>query len=374
MRRKTKKARKRIFIRYILPSVAALAALIALVSFARGRILFHNKIAGYDGEVTLPTVDFVQPAMLSGYAEADYDAYFTALSGAGYDSVILQFTRYKLGGVCYVYYPSDGMDGFYEDVDDSDSDILGALLDAAERNAFDVYVGLSVDDDDWWGVTCCYDGEWMDRLGQVDVMMINEISALYGDRAAFKGWYWAHELYSNPIGMEKIWAGLINSSIDAVNALHDGRPIVLSPFRHVQTGLVTNEYRMWKRFFSLVNFREGDIFAPQDSMGKLNQNRELPSIGSYVRIYDYLNQVKRAVDGKPGLILWVNVELFQKENGDEYNCGDFERIRTQIVNASRVADTLVTFSLSHYALPQGTNDSAENRAALYAEFIGQLSS
>ena len=313
-----------------------------------------------------PSVDFVQPGMLAGWTDEQYAEYFGLLRGAGYDSVILQFTRYKVGGVCYTYYPSAGMKDRYETVDDSMSDVLGALLANAAREGFEVWVGLSVDDDDWWGVLCTWDEDWMRALGEVDVMMIREISELYGDEPAFRGWYWAHELYSNPVRMEAIWAELLNSAIAAIDQTADGRPLMLSPFRHVQTGLVTNEYRMWRRFFDAVNFREGDIFAPQDSTGKLNQSHpDEPSRFSAVVIYDYLNAVKRAVDETPELSLWINVELFQKENGDEYNAADAARVKLQCANASRVTDTLVSFSFSHYALPMGTNDTPEGRAALF---------
>ncbi len=351
----------------VLLGLAALILIAAAYIALRTQLIYRTKIDTDEAAQAAlrPSVDFVQPGMLAGWTEADYREYSGLLREAGYDSVILQFTRYKVGGICYTYYPSAGMKDCYETVDDSMDEVLGDLLHNAEREGFKVWVGLSVDDDDWWGVLCTWDEDWMRALGEVDVMMIREISALYGSEPAFCGWYWAHELYSNPVRMEKIWAELLNSAIDAINAAGDGRPLMLSPFRHVQTGLVTNEYRMWRRFFDAVRFRDGDIFAPQDSTGKLNQSHpDRPSRFSCVLIYDYLNAVKRAVDETPELRLWVNVELFQKENGEEYNAADASRVKLQCANASRVTDTLVSFSYSHYALPMGTNDTPEGREAL----------
>lgn len=365
---KKKKKKSKVFL-WILAVAAAACLIWAGIQAVRTQIVYKELTADVTaGRTEYPSVDFVQPGMLADYTDADYDRYFEGLRAAGYDSVILQFTRYKVGGVCYTYYPSACMTDYYDTVDDSMSNVLGDLLAAAKKHGFKVWVGLSVDDDDWWGVTCYFDEGWMSALGEVDVQMIREIAALYSEEEAFYGWYWAHELFSNPAGIEKIWAKLLNSAIDTLNEVDPARPLMLSPFRHVQTGLVTNEYRMWHRFFEAVGFREGDIFAPQDSMGKLNQNKEI-SKRSYRLIYDYLNAVKRAVGEEEGLTLWINVELFQKENGDEYNTADIERVKMQLANASRVTDTLVTFSMSHYGLPEGTNDTAENRADFYNTYL-----
>ncbi len=365
-----KKSKKKKSGRLLLVLAVLLAA--AGIAAAVRAALIRGKLTKGAESALHPTVDFVQPGMLADFDDKAYESYFSALKEAGYDSLILQFTRYKLGGVCYCCYPSQGLGSLYETVDRSMENVLGELLSQAERYGFKVWVGLSVDDDDWWGVSCYFDEAWMQRLGEADCLMVREISELYGDEPAFCGWYWAHELYSNPARFEKIWARLINSCLDTVNACGDGRPLMLSPFRHVQVGLVTNEYRMWKRFFRDVDFRAGDIFAPQDSFGKQNQlHPEKPSALSYLFIYDYLNGVKRAVDEEDGLSLWVNVELFQKENGDEYNPASAERVKLQLANASRVSDTLVSFSFSHYAYADGTNGSSEGRDALREGIFGR---
>lgn len=367
MSKKNKNKKSKVFL-FILAALALVILGTVCVQAIRTEVIYKKLTEAVAADESVrPSVDFVQPGMLAGYTDADYDRYFADLKVLGYDSVILQFTRYKVGGVCYTYYPSSCMTEYYDTVDDSMADVTGNLLKGAARNGFKVWVGLSVDDDDWWGVTCYFDKEWMSRLGEVDVRMISELYELYGDEEAFYGWYWAHEIFSNPVGIEKIWAKLANSAIDALNQVDPSRPLMLSPFRHVQTGLATNEYRMWHRFFEAVDFRKGDIFAPQDSMGKLNQNKEI-SKRSYRLIYDYLNAVKRAVDEEEGLALWVNAELFQKENVEEYNVANFERIKMQLANASRVTDTLVTFSMSHYGLSEGTNDTPEHRAAFLAQY------
>lgn len=316
----------------------------------------------------LPSVDFVQPYMFAHEAgeSFDYDKYFDDLAAIGYDSIIVQMTRTEEADLSSTfYYPTNITSDLVGTVNREYEYILEELLDACENHdpQIKVYMGLSVEEYSWWALTCYYDETYMNHCADTDVFMVNEIYEQFDDYDCFVGWYFGYELFSNPVGWEKLWAKNVNKVVHAVDALNDGRPILLSPFRQIILGNVTNEYLMWKSFFNNVDFRNIDIFCPQDSIGKLDS-----SDNSFKKIYDYLDAAGKAAK-EAGLKYWVNCELFMTPDESLHlYVSDIERVSRQIKNAGRVTDTLVTFSASHYLLEQGTVDTDEARADFYADY------
>ncbi len=333
-----------------------------------------------NGEVKMmPTVDFVQPYMFAHDENNnlfDYETYFNDLTELGYEAIIIQFTRSEeYDGSSSVFYKTklddteEGRNEFVGKVNtlaDSTnySYIMDELVAACETYDFEYYIGLSVEEYSWWALTCYYDEAYMNHCAETDAFMIKELYDKYHNKTNFVGWYFAYELFSNPIGWENLWANNINTVIAKINEVEANdpvkRPLMLSPFRQIILGNVTNEYRMWKNFFEKVNFRSGDIFCPQDSIGKL-PNDDI----SFKKIYNYLDAMKKAIDEQnKGIKYWVNCELFiTPDESAHLYVSDAVRVERQIKNASRVAEKLVTFSASHYLLEQGTVDTLENRNA-----------
>jgi len=351
---------------FLIIVISLLTVSLSIFVISRIRTAGINKKIDEVNVTMTPSVDFVQPYMFAHEKgeSFDYDKYFGDLESIGYDTIIVQMTRTEEeDGSSTFYYPTTITSDLVEKVNRNDEYILEELLTECDKRNFDVFIGLSVEEYSWWALTCYYDDTYMNHCADTDVYMINEIYNQFNSHKSFIGWYFAFELFSNPIGWEKLWAKNMNKFIEAVDKLEDNRPILLSPFRQIILGNVTDEYLMWKNFFKHCNFRSIDIMCPQDSIGKLKDNEI-----SFKKIYDYLDATKKATT-EAGLHFWVNCELFitPDESIHLYDAS-IDRIVKQIKNANRVAEKIVTFSASHYMLGQGTVDTLENRLKLYDDY------
>jgi len=331
-------------------------------------------------EITMtPTIDFVQPYMFAHNEgkSFNYDKYFSDLESVGYDTIIVQMTRTEeADGSSTFYYPTsitENTEGVNVKANLEYSYILEELLTACDERGFDVYMGLSVEEYSWWALTCYYDETYMNHCANTDVYMVQEIYDQFNSHKSFIGWYFAYELFSNPIGWESLWANNVNAVVDKIDSLNDNRPILFSPFRQIQLGLITNEYLMWKNFFKKTHLRSIDIFCPQDSIGKLDE-KDNPHTScdkdDYKRVYDYIDQTAKAAK-EAGVHYYVNCELFRAVNGDSayLYVGDINRVVRQIKNASRQAEKLVTFSASHYFLENETGvDTKEARESFFNDY------
>lgn len=359
-----------------------LAALLVIALVITGVTLVRNQVITQKIDdfkiVKTPTIDFVQPYMFA-HEEGqsfDYDHYFTQLEELGYDTLIVQMTRSENGdGTSTFFYPTAihaDTEGVNVTPELSMAYVLEEFLTACDLRGFKVYIGLSVEEYSWWALTCYYDEAYMAHCANTDVYMIQEIYDQFNHHDSFIGWYFAYELFSNPIGWETLWAKNVNAVIDKIDSLGDNRPIMFSPFRQIQLGLITDEYLMWKNFYKHTHFRSIDIMCPQDSIGKLDE-KDGPWVpcdaDDYTRVYDYVRLVKRATE-EAGLHFYINCELFRAVGGDSAYLfvGDIDRVERQLKSASQVAEKLVTFSASHYLLEEGSVDTPEARAKFMADY------
>ncbi|MCQ2602721.1 MAG: DUF4434 domain-containing protein, partial [Clostridia bacterium] len=303
--------------------------------------------------------------------------HFAELKKAKFDTVILQYSQSGNMEEMNVYYPTEKIEEFYDGTIYS-LDLIGNLLNAAEKAGFKVYIGLSCDDN-WW--TKSANGTYTDYLAQLDCTMIDEINALYGDKECFIGWYWAYEITNLQAKSLKTAPKMLNAVIDKLNSIGDNRPLMVSPYTHWVEGMsgdYETDLENWSTFFNNVNFRAGDIFSPQDGVGKTcggimtDEAREK----NEWRLKSYYDAVKT----KDGLKLYVNCEFFGTDkpctlNTDPIYCVDFSRAKEQIEMAKVYAEKLVTFSYSHYCVPSQAD--IENEYAVgfhdkYVEYVGAL--
>ncbi len=326
----------------------------------------HVKNADASSRV-YPTIDFVQPWMIEWYTEEDYQQYFSLLSNAGYNGIIFQYsTSGNVASPKLYFEPTDNLKTQMPQADTSSQHVLERLLSEAQKANFDVYVGLG-SPDDWW-VTSNYSNEqFMQQLAENECAVIQSIYDKYNGYSCFVGWYLALETYANPFGWQKHWVTAINNIIDKINGLEDGRPLMLSPFKHKFLPATTARIQsFWTDFLQEINLRSGDIFAPQDSIGKINKG----GVSSFDlgQTYSFLKGTKLAVDTKDGVKFWVNCELFASKSllNETLYTADIERIALQLDTASNFCDTIVTFSFSHYCLPNGTHTS---NITIYQQYL-----
>ena len=344
-------------------SVVALLLVVAIAIHLTAVISYNNNYNKHIKEADIskrvyPTIDFVQPWMIEGYTKKDYQNYFDLLRKAGYSGIIVQYcTSGSVYSPKLYFEPNEQLTSQIPQAVPAASEFLGTLLTEAQKADFDVYVGLG-SPDEWWTTSNYADKAFMQQLADNECAVVQSIYDNYNDYESFCGWYLALETYQNPFGWENHWVPAINQIIEKIDSLEDNRPLMLSPFQHHLLPATKSQIQtFWTDFLKQINLRSGDIFAPQDSIGKISNGK----VSSYDlgKTYSFLSGTKAAVDTKEGLQYWVNCELFASKDllGQNLFTADVERMALQLDNASIFCDTIITFSFSHYCLPNGTHTS-----------------
>lgn len=297
---------------------------------------------------------------------------------AGIDYLVLQGLADKgsesLGGTWNVYYDSDVEaleDGVYG------GDCLEIALKHCEDAGIKVFVGLTMFDDFW---TESAFGNQYQEICEVAAAMIEDIYNKYGEKYddSLYGWYFTPEIsngYLCQLSLNGIIKGL-NTVIDGINKTDEAMPLLLSPYYSEYTALgPVATLCNYVRFFNKVNFRDGDIFAPQDAVGA-KWTRE-KSLEMTWKIY------KAAVDTcEADVKLWANCENFDGAITTETLGGllspkitehtsnqtaTFDRFARQMEIASRYAENIITFSYNHYYSPSYVNPVFINTYFDYVE-------
>jgi len=360
MKKKTK-----IFFCVIL-SLIAIIFISILVSNIRYQLIYKNQIASLDNNTLTPSFDFIQPWMAADFEVEDWENHIDTLKEVGYQGLIFQYSR-SSGDF---YFPETNMESVYDGkIDTSKSYIMERMFEACDNKDFKVFVGLSIDDQ-WWNFKQYANEDYLLSLSKIDDLMVDELLDLYGEHESFYGWYWAYELLTNIHGYEKGWAEMLNRLFDHLHEINDSKPLMLSPFKHkLLSGSNNDTYKMWKNFFLLAEFRKGDIFAPQDSIGKISDSDINKK--ALAKTYDFIKSISEASKNNSNVTFYVNCELFATSSlfKEDLHTASYERILKQYEIASKFSSGIITFSYSHYIAPSGPNNTQINKNEIHNKMI-----
>ncbi|MBQ7118254.1 MAG: DUF4434 domain-containing protein [Clostridia bacterium] len=314
---------------------------------------------------------FIQSWMTCSWDDERWAEEAENMKEAGVEYLVLQSLAdmgYKAdGGHWNVYYDTDVealKDGTYG------GDCLEPALKACQEAGIKVFVGLSMFDDFWneSGMGSLYQD-----VCRVAGDMVEDIYGKYGEKYkdSLYGWYFTPEI-SNGLLCQLSISGIIkgiNHLIDRINEVDAAKPLLMSPFysEYIATGPIVT-LSNYVRFFDKVNFRDGDIFAPQDAIGaKWTREKNLEMTW---RLY------KAAVDTCDADIkLWANCENFDgavaegvlegllSPKATEHTSNVTATLDTfvrQMDIASKYAENIITFSYNHYYSPSNVNPAFIN--------------
>ena len=196
--------------------------------------------------------------------------------------------------------------------------------------------------------TQSYMAKWTVENATISNEIASEIISKYGKDYGNQiyGWYYNNEIWnmgSACAGTDdgvyaKILSNSMNLSLNHYTQITPNKPMVLSPF--VNPTLSTEEQcgEMWTDIFKLTQFRQGDVFAPQDSYGNNNS----------LNLDKWFSAYKKAVDTKPGLVFWANNENF-RNGANVASINDF--ITKQVNVTAKYTSANICFSYNHYFSP-----------------------
>ncbi len=324
------------------------------------------------------TGTFIQSWMTCSWDDERWAEEAENMKKAGIEYLVLQSLADKAykndGGEWTVYYDSD-----VEALKDATfvGDCLEPALKACQDVGIKVFVGLSMFDDFWSEAGM---GSLYQDVCRVAGDMTEDIYNKYGEKYkdSLYGWYYTPEI-SNGFLCQFTLGGIIkgiNHIIDRINEVDASKPLLMSPFysEYIATGPIVT-LCSYVRFFDKVNFRDGDIFAPQDAVGA-RWTRE-KSLEMTWKLY------KAAVDTcEADIKLWANCENFDGAITSETLGGvlspkitehktnitaTLDRFVRQMEIASGYAENIITFSYNHYYSPSNVNPAFINT---YYDYIG----
>ncbi len=309
-----------------------------------------------------PTVcgSFMQPGTFANYSLERMTQHLKYMREVGIDIIILQWAFATEGSkVTAEYFPSSfKSEDVASDMNKSGSRLVETLLEAAKSLDMKVYIGLN-NDDDWWskGVN---DKAWLERQAYLGLEGAKQLYSAYKEKypETFYGWYFVHEYYNmraNSTQLENA-AYLLSAFRDGLYDIDPDMPMMLSPFVSSGNSNAKEAGEMWTKIFAKVEFREGDIFCCQDSVG-----------AGHIRIDQldaYYSELKKAVDTEEGLHFWANNEDFEQSN---WSTAPLNRFVEQMNIASKYVEAHVTFAYSHYQNPDVGKGIYHNAYKYYFE-------
>ncbi len=303
---------------------------------------------------------FIQ-SWMSSYWDADrWAEEVENMENAGIEYLILQDTANMASdGTWTVYYPSE-LELF--DTTESYCDVIKSALEACKDSNIKVFVGLAMFDD-WW-VESAITSDYI-KVCTVMADMAEEISEKYD---GVYGFYFTPEINNMPT-MKLSLGNIIKGLNILIEKIPENKPLMLSPYytEYISVPMVLAAEPMWVKMINKVNFRDGDIIAPQDAVGaQWIQENDLEKIWKMYRT---------AVDtSDKDIKLWANCENFTLARAKSVISGIFvppatlnvnsvpctiDRFARQLDVASRYCENIITFSYNHYHSPSYVNPAFE---------------
>lgn len=292
-----------------------------------------------------PTVcgSFLQPTAFKNYTLEQMESHLQTMYDVGIDTLILQwsFTTEDFA-VQDAYFPYSVDAEKSSSYDASGEALVENILKAAEKVGVKVFIGLN-DSSEWWNLGVL-DRSWIEDQATLGLsgasQLYEKYASLYPD--AFYGWYFVFEFYNMvaPDAVINNAAYLLNLYRDGLYEIDHTMPMMLSPFISAEGADPTETGVLWQKVFESADFREGDIFCCQDSVG-----------AGHITIDEldgYYAEIKKAVDREGGLLFWANNEDFTLVTS---STAPLDRFIEQLNITDKYVSSHVTFAYSHYQHP-----------------------
>lgn len=306
---------------------------------------------------------FLQSWMSSSWSDERWQEEIKNMKEAGIEYLILQDVANKSADDIWSVYYNSNLSVF--DNATVYPDVIEAALRNCKGSGIKVFIGLAMFDDFW--TEGAITGQYKEMCAVASDMVGEIYNRYYSEYSdCFYGWYFTPE-FNNVLTCQININGLcdgLNMIIEQMNKTNSSLPLLLSPFyaEYLAAGPVmtlTNLVRMFNR----INFRDGDIFAPQDAIGALWTSEE--NLEKVWKMYS------AAVDTcNVDIKLWANCENFSLGFADTLLDGILTRPATentasitstldrfiwQMDIASKYAENIITFSHNHYFSPSYVN-------------------
>lgn len=341
-------------------------------------LLFGNTFGQVSAQKTGKTVpalngSFVQNWIALGWDNERWNNEMALLKSLGMEYLVLdQAVEYK--GQYISWFPVDPGDLGVAAGGINWGIALERCMNACRKNGIRIFIGTYFNPSCWDGGGISNPDKAKLFLESVEISnrvmdMIKKLYLTNGTKGDYSdvicGWYWPWEVddvnFSNQTNLGNLKRGL-QSNLTHRNKITPNMPIMMCPFMN---GYGRQAYRpaswmdadqysaMWLDIFKTVDFRSGDIFAPQDCRG--TEKLTIDDVGVW------MPKLSKAVsDAGKDMKFWIDVETF----GPIKNTSLTE-LKASLAENCKYASNLISFSYTIDYSPHSTynyNDPALNQA------------
>jgi hypothetical protein len=284
----------------------------------------------------------------------EWDVDFRAMRAIGIDTVIL----IRSGHRRWLTYPSRVLserEGCYL----PPLDLVDLFLTLAERHGMNFYFG-TYDSGNYWAK-----GDFQKEV-DLNLAVVDEVWARYGQRKAFRGWYLTQEVSRRTRGIIDLYATMGRHC----KALSGGLPVLISPWidgvkavapggdvQRAESITLAEHEAEWGEVFAGIHGAV-DAVAFQDGHVEFN---ELPG---------FLG-VNKALGDKYGVNCWTNCESFDRDMPIRFPPIKWEKLLLKLEAAKQAGmEKAITFEFSHFMSPNSCYPQAGKLYQRYCEYFG----
>ena len=289
------------------------------------------------------------------WGRKEWERDFQAMRAIGIDTAIL----IRCGHKRWMTYPSQvlqSQEGGYR----PPLDLVDLFLSLAEKYGIDFYFG-TYDSGRYW-----MQGEYR-REVDVNLAVVDEVWARYGQRKAFKGWYLSQEVSRRTGSIIETYSEMGRHCKE----ISDGLPVLISPWidgikaidafdsqiQKAQGITLEQHEKEWDEIMAGIA-KAVDIVAFQDGHVEFHE------------LSEYL-AVNKTLAEKHGLRCWTNSETFDRDMPIKFLPIKWEKLLLKL-DAARQAgmEKAITFEFSHFLSPNSCYPQAHHLYDRYCEHFG----
>lgn len=303
------------------------------------RLLNLHNMNNSNKKYPIADGSFIQADMVEKWNDSKWQSEFNYLKEVNMHYVIMS-TSTTEGGLTKTIYPTKIPRGQMEY---PSVDIVDMCLRNAEKTGMKIFLGINFNSE--WLKKGPRDPHWLYAQMERGNLIADELYTKYYYKYpnAFHGWYWVYEVDNLNFKTKddfSVLAKAININLKHLKGKRHPLPFMLSPFMNSIYGKAEEYAKNWAYLFQHTDLGKGDIFCPQDSVGggglKIDQ------------VDQWFKELRKAVDGKPGLLFWANTETFNHLNWSSVPLNQFVR---QMEIEKPYVDNIMTFAYCHYYSP-----------------------
>lgn len=286
------------------------------------------------------------------WGKSEWDQDFQAMKAIGIDTVIL----IRCGLYKWLTYPSRVLEE-QENCIRPPLDLVDMFLDLAEAHGMRFYFG-TYDSGNYWAK-----GQY-EREVDLNLRVVDEVWAKYGQRAAFAGWYLTQEVSRGTRGIIDLYARMGRHCKEISGNL----PTLISPYidgvkvvsgaggevRRSESVTLNQHEKEWDEVFEGIR---GIVDAVAFQDGHVDF-QELPAF----------LEVNRRLGKKHGVSCWTNCESFDRDMPIRFPPIKWEKLLLKLEAAREAGmDKAITFEFSHFMSPNSIYPAAANLYRRYCE-------